>query len=164
MRKSIKIIMIAGLLALSTCSIAYAEQDYGYQFEALPYTLNTTHYVSVDCNGAASYDKFLYSVSGQSYADWSAQMENGENGKAALTEEQMFSYADPYIAQAISETRFSGCSYELVRKDRAYASALGGFSAAYYVYFPTEHSYKYLTITFAKDLMGDGYTYSYSGI
>ena len=90
MRKSIKIIMIAGLLALSTCSIAYAEQDYGYQFEALPYTLNTTHYVSVDCNGAASYDKFLYSVSGQSYADWSAQMENGENGKAALTEADVF--------------------------------------------------------------------------
>lgn len=91
------------------------------QFEALPYTLNTTHYVSVDCNGAVTYDKFLYSISGQSFADWSAEMERQKAGQANEPQTQTdnaldWSAFDIYISQAMSDRGFN--SYELLSRER----------------------------------------------
>jgi hypothetical protein len=124
---------------------AYGDVIYNVQanqFEALPYTLDSTHYVFVDCNGATTYDKFLYSISGQSYAEWTKKTEQQnndyENQKANLNNETNWSIANSYIGQAMSEAGYF--NYEVIQKCDIEPYFNGGFTATYKVKVPQSGS------------------------
>lgn len=125
------------------------------QFEALPYSLKTTHYVFVNADGASTYDNFIYSISGQSYMDWSANMEQQvreyEQQKADLNNATNWGTADLYINQSMAKAGYY--SYEVMQRYEINPHFAGGFAATYKIKVPSNSSYHigYLRIIVGPD-------------
>ena len=87
---------------------------------------------------------------------------NANAGTAGNNDASLFAYADVFVDMAMMERGVY--DYTIDRQVRIESGMGGGFNAVYQVYIPSQHSHKYLTIYFTKDMVSGDYVYHRSSL
>ena len=155
--------MATGVVKLEWESdMVYNHQNHG-QIEQLGFTMG---WATLDCGATGALSVSQLPVSGGMTKEYEDKLRayfgmDGSNHNNAGTmngdEASLFAYADVFVDMAMAEQGIY--EYTIDRQVKIESGMGGGFNAVYQVYIPSQHSHKYLTIYFTKDLISGDYVY-----
>lgn len=147
--------------------VVYNNQNYGKK-ESLGFRMG---WATVDCGADGALSISQLPVSGGMTKEYEDKLKayfgmdgsnNANAGTAGNNDASLFAYADVFVDMAMMERGVY--DYTIDRQVRIESGMGGGFNAVYQVYIPSQHSHKYLTIYFTKDMVSGDYVYHRSSL
>lgn len=147
--------------------VVYNNQNQGMK-ENLGFKMG---WATIDCGATGALSISQLPVSGGMTKEYEDKLKayfgidgsgNSNSGTANTNDAALFAYADAFVDIAMMERGIY--DYTIDGQVKIESGMGGGFNAVYQVYIPSQHSHKYLTIYFTKDLISGDYVYHRSSL